>query len=123
MGDIEKRIENALASLRNHSMKGFDRAKETIVHSSSNVKAKIDMAGMNREKRKFLAELGADLIEAINSGSIKTKMFDEAISNISDIDIKIKKKEAELKNIKEESPEGKDQQVEKPKEEEKSENN
>ena len=122
MSDIEKHIESALARFRDHSKKGFDKARETIVHSSHTVKAKIDITGLKRDKRKFLEELGAQLIEAINSGSLKTKIFDEVISNIGDIDLKIQKKEAELENTKEKSPVKEEPQTESPKEEEKSEN-
>ncbi len=123
MSNIEKNLENALARFGDLSKKGFDKAKETIVKSSHTVKAKIDITGLKREKKRFLEELGVELIEAISSGSLKTKIFEEAIGNIGDIDLKIQEKEAELENVKEESPVSEDQQAEKPEEEEKSENN
>lgn len=123
MSDIEKNLENALTRFGDLSKKGFDKAKETIVKSSHTVKAKIDITGLKREKKRFLEELGVELIEAISSGSLKTKIFEESIGNIGDIDLKIQEKEAELENIKEESPASEDQQTENPEEEEKPESN
>jgi len=123
LSDIEKKLENALARFGDLSKQGFDKAKNTIVHSSHAVKTKIDITGLKRDKKRFLEELGSELVEAISSGSLKTKIFDEAINNIGDIDLKIQEKETELEDIKEEIPVKEHQQAESPEEEEKEENN
>jgi len=123
LSDIEKNLGDALHRFGDLSKKGFEIAKETIVQSSHTVKVKLDVTGLRREKKRFLEELGAELIEAINSGSLKTEIFEEAIGNIGDIELKIREKEAELENIKEENPAKEDQQTESPVEEKKEENN
>jgi hypothetical protein len=123
LSDIEKNLGNALARFGDLSKKGFDKAKETIIHSSHTVKAKIDITGLKREKKRFLEELGGELIEAISSGSLKTKLFSESISNIGDIDLKIQEKETELESVGEKSPASEEQQTEKPEEKEKPESN
>ena len=105
MSDTEKNLQAALAKFSELSKKGFGKARESFVHSSHQVKGRIDLNSLEREKKKLLLELGIDVFAAIDSGKLKTKLFDDLIGNIGDVSAKMEAKERELRQAEETTPE------------------
>lgn len=96
MGDSEKNLQAALAKFSEISKKGFDKAKESIIHSSHSVKLRLELNSLKKERTRIFSGLGEELYNAVKDGKLKTKLFDDSIKNIEDLSSQIDLKEKEL---------------------------
>ncbi len=87
------------------SRKGFDMAREQIVHSSQIVKIKLDITALNREKKRYMIKLAEQVLRAVKNEKIKTNLFNKTIAGIENLEEKIKAKEEEMKNSDEQGAE------------------
>lgn len=104
MGNTEKNLQAALAKLSELSKRGIGIARDSISQSSHIVKLKLDITSLQREKKRLLSELGEEVFAAVKEKKLKSKLFDESITNISSIIAKIEEKNKELEATGEEVP-------------------
>lgn len=108
MGDTEKNLQAAIAKLSDISKKGFGMAKdsfnqsshtvkESLVHSSHTVRVKLDINTLQRERKRLSTTLGEEVFAAIKAGKLKSKLFEDLVNNLTDIDVKIEKNQIKLK--------------------------
>ncbi len=98
MANQSKKFESTMEMLGVFSRKGFDIAKEQIVHSSQIVKIKLDITALNREKKRYMIKLAEQVLRAVKNDKVKTNLFNKTIANIQDLDEKIMVKEKEMMN-------------------------
>lgn len=109
MGDTEKNLQAALAKLSEISKKGFGIAKESIsqsshtvkesiAHSSHTVKVKLDINTLQRERKRLSTDLGEEVYAAVKAGKLKSKLFDDLVNNLNEINVKIEDKSKELED-------------------------
>ena len=98
MGETEKNLQAALAKLSEISKKGFGIAKEAITQSSHTVKVKFDLTTLKRERKRLSVDLGEEVFAAIKAGKLKSKLFDDLVNNLNDLDQKIEEKSKELED-------------------------
>jgi len=106
MAEHDSKFESTMEKLGELSKKGYDIAKEQIVHSSHVVKVKLDINTLKREKKRALLQLAEEVLSAVKGGELKTDLFKETIANVDDLDAKILAKEEELKHGEKEAEEG-----------------
>ena len=113
MGDTEKNLQAALAKLSEISKKGYGIAKESfsqsshtvkesIAHSSHTVRVKLDINTLQRERKRLSTELGEEVFAAIKAGKLKSKLFDDQVNNLKDLENRIEEKTRELEKTDEE---------------------
>ena len=105
MGETEKNLQAALAKLSEISKKGFGIAKESIAQSSHTVKVKLDLTTLKRERKRLSTDLGEEVFAAIKAGKLKSKLFDDLVNNLNDLDQKIEEKSKELEDTDKETSE------------------
>ena len=105
MGETEKNLQAALAKLSEISKKGFGIAKESITQSSHTVKVKLDLTTLKRERKRLSTDLGEEVFAAIKAGKLKSKLFDDLVNNLNDLDQKIEEKSKELEDTDKETSE------------------
>lgn len=98
MANQSKKFESTMEMLGVFSRKGFDIAKEQIVHSSQIVKTKLDITALNREKKRYMIKLAEQVLRAVKNDKIKTNLFNKTIAEIEGLDEKIIAKEEEMKS-------------------------
>ena len=96
MGETEKNLQAALAKLTEISKRGLGIAKESISQSSHTVKVKLDINTLQRERKRISTDLGEEVYSAIKAGKLKSKLFDDLVNNIGDLDASIEEKTKEL---------------------------
>ena len=96
MGETEKNLQAALSKLSEISKKGFGLAKESITQSSHAVKVRLDITILKKERKRLSTDLGDEVFTAIKAGKLKSKLFDDLVNNLKEIDVKIEKKSKEL---------------------------
>jgi len=98
MGETEKNLQAALAKLSEISKKGFGIAKESISQSSHTVMVRLDLTTLKRERKRLATDLGEEVFAAIKDGKLKSKLFDDLVNNLNEIDVKIEDKSKELED-------------------------
>lgn len=107
MGETEKNLQAALAKLSEISKKGYGIAKdsfnqsshtvkESIAHSSHAVKVKLDINTLQRERKRLTTDLGEEVFAAIKAGKLKSKLFDDLVNNLKELEAKLEEKTTNL---------------------------
>ena len=107
MGETEKNLQAALAKLSEISKKGYGIAKESIsqsshtvkesiAQSSHTVKVRLDINTLQREKKRLSTDLGEEVFAAIKAGKLRSKLFDDLVNNLKDLEARIEEKSKDL---------------------------
>lgn len=114
MGETEKNLQAALAKLSEISKKGYGFAKESIsqsshtvkesiAQSSHTVKVRLDINTLQRERKRLSTDLGEEVFAAIKAGTLKSKLFDDLVNNLTDLEARIEEKSKDLEKTSEET--------------------